>query len=284
MFINDIFGFRCPFIWWIVPVWLDESSRTMWRRQKSGDIKMTVQRVFMTGDNMAAFGCPKCQKIRNRDVSQYKGIDRAVRMKCKCPCGCAYSVLLERRAFYRKETHLPGVYFRSKDYRKPMTVKDLSINGLKFEVRGKHDLTAGDRLFVEFPLDDEQRTLIRKPAIVKKIAGAIIGAEFYSEGYGKNLPDKAIGFYVRPSSRDWAWRPERSDSLTWIWSRNVRQFSAFHPPNENHKALNINGSDAFCGSGNITADRVSYFGTKIRQRHEYHGFIQTLPTGIARFR
>ena len=158
---------------------------------------MEEKKVFMNEKNIATFVCPKCQKIKTADVSEYKDIDRAVRVKCRCSCRHSYSVLLERRKYYRKMTDLPGVYLFEGEYRTPMTVKDLSRNGLKFELKGKRHLMVGDTLFVEFPLDDGKKTFIRKEIVIKMVTGRLIGAEFCDIMPG-NPVDKAIGFYLIP--------------------------------------------------------------------------------------
>jgi len=132
-------------------------------------------------------------KIESVDASMYKETDDAVGVTYKCTCGYTYNLLLEKRKYYRKETRLPGTYFFGKG-EKPMTVKDLSLTGLKFEVENEPDFMVGDKLFVEFHLDDTQKTQIKKQVIIKIISGLSIGAEFCPE----KGSDKAIEFYLIP--------------------------------------------------------------------------------------
>lgn len=157
------------------------------------------RKVFITKENKATFVCPKCQRMHTGDVSEYKDIDRAVRIKCKCGCGHVYSVLLERRKYYRKKTDLPGVYIFG-EFRTPMRVRDISRTGLKFELKGKRHLMPGDKLVVEFPLNDEKKTFIQKEIVIKTVNGLLVGTEFCEVTPGDPM-DKAIGFYLVPDRK-----------------------------------------------------------------------------------
>lgn len=157
---------------------------------------MTEKKVFINSENMATFVCPECQKTIIKDVAKYKDINRAVRVKCRCSCGHHYSVLLERRRFYRKEANLPGVViFGPKNARGPMIVKDLSRSGLKFELRLRENLKVGDKLFVEFKLDNKQNSVIKKEVVIKSVAGFKVGAEFCSMAPSE-LSTQALNFYL----------------------------------------------------------------------------------------
>lgn len=159
-----------------------------------GKISMRGKKVFVKDNNQFSLVCPKCMKIESVDTSMYKESDDSVRMDYRCPCGYVYHLLLEKRKYYRKETHLPGTYFLGEASEKPMIVKDMSLTGLKFKVDHQPDVVVGDRLFVKFFLDDAQKTLIRKEVIIKIISGRSVGAEFCPE----NASDKAIEFYLIP--------------------------------------------------------------------------------------
>jgi len=159
---------------------------------------MTLTKVFMNEENIATFVCPKCEKSKTSDVSKYKDIDQAVKIKVRCPCTNVYSVLLERRKYYRKEVNLPGTYKCSqKNLKGPMKVKDLSRFGLKFDAGSTHIVSAGDRISVEFTLDDSHKTVIQKDAVVRTVHDAIIGAEFRNVN-DVSLADRRLGFYLMP--------------------------------------------------------------------------------------
>ena len=73
-----------------------------------------------------------------------------------------------------------------------MTVKDLSTSGLKIQVNTEHNCIVDDILQVEFYLDDNHRTLIRKKVVVRNVVGSKIGTEFAPT----EAIDKALGFYL----------------------------------------------------------------------------------------
>lgn len=158
---------------------------------------MLRKKVFIGHDDSFTLLCPECLEITLVDASRYKTVDRAAKIKYECACGYIYNILLERRKYYRKETHLPGICISDKNKR-PMAVKDLSLVGLKFETESKqHGIVVEDELFVEFCLDDEQKTLIRKKVVVKIVSDFFIGAEFCSSE-PEDASDKAIQFYLIP--------------------------------------------------------------------------------------
>lgn len=161
---------------------------------------MTVKKVFIDEKNKATFVCPKCNIAKTVDVSRYIG--KAVRKKhiYRCSCGHSHTVLLERRKFFRKDVYLPGTYTIEKDnIERPLVVKDLSRSGLKLEVETTDHLSEGDKLVVEFRLDNNQRTLIRKEVFVKAILGKRIGTEFASRNLSNPFDkayDVALGYYT----------------------------------------------------------------------------------------
>ena len=158
-----------------------------------------TETVFVTESNMAVFECPQCNKGKSVDVSRYKDIRQAVRIKVKCPCGHTYRVVLERRKHFRKDVNFPGSYTHVlPDYREDkggITVKDLSRSGIKIKLNVEKEFKIGDILSVEFQLDDKQRSHIKKDAVIKKISGPYVGLEFNSID-SSNPSDKAIGFYM----------------------------------------------------------------------------------------
>ncbi len=111
-------------------------------------------------------------------------------LECQCECVHYYTVMLDRRKFYRKSTDLPGVYScqktnlsgshksEYKDDRGFMRVTDISRSGLKIRVNGAQTFLPGDRLYVEFNLDDRARSYIKKSVIVRSLQGQCVGMEF----------------------------------------------------------------------------------------------------------
>jgi len=158
-----------------------------------------TQKVFVTASNTAVFECPKCKKTKMVNVSKYKMIDKAVKIRVNCPCGHSYPVFLERRKHYRKASNFPGKYIHFlSDGRQDagmMTVNDVSRSGLKLKVNVKREFKSGDRLNVEFTLDDNKRSVIKKEVIVRKVNDQVIGVEFVTVSTS-DPSDTALGFYL----------------------------------------------------------------------------------------
>jgi hypothetical protein len=145
---------------------------------------------------MATFSCPKCQKSKTVDVSQFAHLDKIVKVNVKCPCGHAYTSILEKRKKYRKETNLHGTYTRIVNGKEAgsglMKVVDLSITGMKLKISGNHGCTIGDVIRVEFHLDNPQRTQVKKKVIIRNIMKDEIGTALAPT----EAVDKALGFYL----------------------------------------------------------------------------------------
>lgn len=158
-----------------------------------------MQRVFIASDNTATFTCPSCKHMRTVNISQYDGLEKAVKIKVRCPCGFNYPVMIERRRQFRREAAFPGTYTRIVNGRPTdrgsMVVKDVSRTGLKLRVADAQRLSAGDTLEVVFHLDDPKKSQIQKQVVIRKIEGIDIGVQFLASEAG-NPSDKSIGFYL----------------------------------------------------------------------------------------
>ena len=159
----------------------------------------TPQKIYLSDKDTASFQCPKCHANKEANVSKYKKITTAVTLKVKCPCGNVYSVTLERRKYYRKDTKFPGKFtftpLLGDDQKGPMTVLDISKGGLKFKMLSTPLFKPDDIIEVEFNLDNKNRTLIRKQVYVRNIKDNFVNVEFCS--FDPNVSeDKALGFYL----------------------------------------------------------------------------------------
>jgi hypothetical protein len=155
-----------------------------------------LEKVYITSKQMATFVCPQCERSKTVNVSQYANLDKMIKVKVKCPCGYTYTSILEKRKKYRKETNLHGSFIRIVDGKETahglVTVKDISMTGMKLHINGDHGCEVGDVLKVEFYLDDAQRSLIRKKLIIRNIYRSEIGTELAPT----EAVDKALGFYL----------------------------------------------------------------------------------------
>jgi hypothetical protein len=159
--------------------------------------KMT-EKVFIYKDNKAILICPKCEKSKSVDVSEKLGSKYLVQLQHKCSCGYLYIVLLERRKRYRKITNLQGKYSclvsGEQASKGSMTVKDITRAGLSFKTdeSASQKLNIGDKLLLEFHLDNKTRSLIKKKGAISNMRGPYIGVEFFSV----DLYDRALGLYM----------------------------------------------------------------------------------------
>lgn len=155
-----------------------------------------TQKVFITTKNTATFVCPECGNTSIANVSKYAAIDKKVSVNCKCICGHQFKVSLEKRRQYRKATNLPGVYYYEKGHgdvdKGNMRVVDISSNGLKLKFNVERHFDGGERLRVEFHLDDKRHTFIKKEVIVRNTFNNLVGTSFSPhEG-----DDPSLGFYL----------------------------------------------------------------------------------------
>ncbi len=186
-----------------------------------------IKEVVLNEENKADIRCSKCLKNRTVDMSKYTTMDRVIKFKTKCSCGHSETIFLNRRDKFRKNTDFFGVYTNlssGKEGQKgEMTVLDVSRAGLKMEISHvklkikEHDVSVitgeqatfehkikkpvdeinlGDKLLVEFRLDDTKKTLIKKEVIIRWMKKPYIGVEFSSQ----SLYDGSLGFYMMDDS------------------------------------------------------------------------------------
>ena len=158
-----------------------------------------MQKIFVSSDNTITFKCPKCNQMRTVDVSHYKNLEKAEKVKVKCACENIYFALIEKRKQFKKITNFPGTFIHMvsdipKD-KGTMNVTDVSRTGLKIKINTKREFFLGDKLIVEFHLDDKNRSLIKKECIIKKDLGLEFEIEFTSV-HPSDPSDRAIGFYM----------------------------------------------------------------------------------------
>ncbi len=149
-------------------------------------------KIFVNVENLALFKCPECGLERTEDMTAYQHLGKTIKTKCTCKCGHIFfvTVIMEKRKYYRKETNLPG-QFSTLDNQISglMTVKNVSLSGLRFKLNENKKLKVGDKVNVEFTLDDTPRSVIQKEAEIKSIKDLSIDAEFTNvELYGRLGP------------------------------------------------------------------------------------------------
>lgn len=155
---------------------------------------MEPQKAFVREDGTTVLKCPHCRHARTVSVAKLK--DKKKILKIKCSCQESYSVSLELRKMYRKDTNLNGqfVNLSLNNERGTMLVTDVSMGGIGFTVIGRNRIQIDHDLEVTFTLDDSHSSVISKQVIVKIVQDKFVGCEFrHAHEY-----DKALGFYLMP--------------------------------------------------------------------------------------
>ena len=153
------------------------------------------KKIFMTEQGMATITCPDCQNTVTKCIGDYELIDKVKRIRCSCSCGALFKVTLEKRKYFRKETHYSGKYtYKAPDGKNKnglLYVMDISQSGLKFKTNMEPLFGVGDQIMVEFYIDQKGKRIVRKEGIIRGIRNENIGMEFLTnehyDEFGKLL-------------------------------------------------------------------------------------------------
>ena len=155
---------------------------------------MSIGRVYAKNGEKVVFICPFCGAHHEEPIPI--GQEPHEKIITSCPCGNAYTVQIESRKFYRKQTCLEGIY--KKLTPPPLSgqiyVIDISAHGCRFDASIGHRLKPGDHIGIAFNLDDAQRRLIKKEATVRSVEGRYVGCQFIHDN---GAYDPNLGFYLR---------------------------------------------------------------------------------------
>ncbi len=148
---------------------------------------------YAYNNNQTTIVCPSCDFEKKIDATPYKGVNRA--LKVKCICGEVFKCVIEFRKCYRKKVNLSGEHFSEKTRKRGiLRVEEISMEGLKFSSLDPHNLRKGDTLEVKFRLDDPDKTEISKKAVAAHVKDLTVAIKFTD----KNGWDKQLGFYMMP--------------------------------------------------------------------------------------
>jgi hypothetical protein len=152
-----------------------------------------VPKTYVRPDNTAVLTCSHCgiQKVILAD--SFKG--HRHKLKVKCVCQNVFLVNLEFRSRVRKKTHLRGTYINHSqdDSSGILFVENISVTGLAFTRADVEKFQVGDELTVQFTLDDEHNTEVRKEVIVRDVRQNSIGCEFEKSEDTFGSP---LGYYI----------------------------------------------------------------------------------------
>ncbi|ADW17481.1 type IV pilus assembly PilZ [Desulfobulbus propionicus DSM 2032] len=155
---------------------------------------MAELKVHVRDNNTATVICPSCGVVKHFAVDQFRHGRHTLSVRCRCQQ--VFSLLLDFRRHYRKQTSLPGTY-------EILTeggigggiihINNISRTGIGFTVSGIHRIEQGQLLLIEFQLNDKNNTVLKKQAVVKTVQHNSIGCEFRC-----NVEmDKALGFFLQ---------------------------------------------------------------------------------------
>ena len=160
---------------------------------------MAIQKAYVKDDGTTILKCPFCNHSRSVSVAILREKKRTIRVRCSCQK--SYSVHLELRRTFRKNTSLRGTYINHSQQddrgvliQGKIIVRDLSMGGVGFETIGKCTIQKEDELEITFTLDDKYSSVIKKWVEVKIVKNKYVGCEYTHA----NEYDKALGFYLLP--------------------------------------------------------------------------------------
>ncbi|MCI5210028.1 MAG: PilZ domain-containing protein [Candidatus Electrothrix sp. ATG2] len=154
---------------------------------------MNTMIAYVLPDDTVTIACPSCNKMRRISAKKYRKTSHS--LTACCTCNTKFTVHLDFRHYYRKETDLPGNWKKAKSTScgwQEMRVKNISRGGLGCTVSGRHQLKEKQVLLVDFFLDDRKKTKIIQKVRVCLVDGEYIGCKFIDLG----LYEKGLGFYL----------------------------------------------------------------------------------------
>ena len=154
----------------------------------------SIKKLYVDDTGMVTFLCPKCGDSRKQSVEKYRDVTGLIKMSCFCGYVC--DVKLEFRRFFRKDTKLEGLYYRTTPdgHWGKMIVRNVSLVGCGFEMIRPCPLVEGEEINIQFTLDNPRSSIIRKKAVVSIVEGLFVGCKFSDPpGY----IDSELGFYLR---------------------------------------------------------------------------------------
>lgn len=151
-----------------------------------------IQKVYVNQDGLAVLKCPVCEAIKTSKVGDFKGERHIVKVRCNCKN--VFTVNLEFRKNYRKETKLSGDFFglTKEGVRGKLLILNVSKGGIGAQVIGMNTNRVGDELRVKFNLNDQHQSQVEKRVVVRLVKQNYIGCEFLDA----SVQDKALGFYL----------------------------------------------------------------------------------------
>ena len=152
-----------------------------------------MQKLYIDKSKKTTITCPRCLFERNIDVTKIKHNQKI--LKGKCRCGKAYEFTIVYIKKHRKDVELLGEFIIEKSGEQgDIIIRDLSMDGIRFENLSLYQISKDDILEVKFQLDNPKRSEIKKSVKVIWVEDQNIGANFIeTQSYKADL-----GFYLNP--------------------------------------------------------------------------------------
>ena len=156
--------------------------------------EIKVSKSYVRQDKTAVITCPYCKRQRELSVSSLK--EHKSQFRIKCACQNVFIAQIEFRQRLRKRTYLRGTYTNLSRGKLSgeMVVRDLSVSGLGMTTYDMENFEVGDKVMVEFHLDDDRYTDISREVVVMQVRKNSIGCEFTE--FGNIALDGPLGTFL----------------------------------------------------------------------------------------
>lgn len=155
---------------------------------------MAHLKVHVRDNNTATLVCPACGAVKHFAADRYRHGRHTISVRCRCQN--VFSLLLDFRRHYRKQTSLPGTYEILSEGGVGggiIHINDISRGGLGFTVSGLHRIEKDQELQVEFQLNDKKKTVLKRRMLVKSVLQNNIGCQFKDAAE----MERALGFFLQ---------------------------------------------------------------------------------------
>lgn len=141
-------------------------------------LKPFYSKIYVGSDKNANIVCPYCAERKSISVDRFRGTKHTLNVRCICKR--TFKVFLEFRKKVREKTFLKGTYVNHSqmDIKSEMIVLDISETGLAFSNQDIFTFEEGNNISLEFTLDNERKTVIKKNAVVRNTHQKRVGCEF----------------------------------------------------------------------------------------------------------
>jgi hypothetical protein len=153
---------------------------------------MDVMTIDVAAKDSINLVCAKCGNEKQITVSKLPDAGRIYKVKCKCTH--VFSVAFNRRKYNRKRTNIIGSYASKHSLADNIiNITDISRGGLAFVRTDTSMIAVGDKLTINFTLDNTERDSITCTALIRNILGKKVCVEFLDMRKGMQT---TLGFYL----------------------------------------------------------------------------------------